>query len=557
MKKVILLGTFILSSILTFAQQSSSNKSTTKQSTVSANISRPKLVVGLVMDQMRWDYLYRFYNSYSETGGFKKLLKDGYSCENTFIPYAPSITACGHSSIYTGSVPAINGITGNNWWDRELKRTAYCTEDQTVNTVGSSSNQGKMSPRNMLVTSIADELRFSNNFQGKTIGIAIKDRGAILPAGHSANAAYWYDNSTGNWISSTYYLTQLPAWATAYNEKKMPDQYYSKGWNLLYPEAKYTQSSADDKAYESKTLDGNTFPYDLSKYVGKNYGKINTTPFGNTMTIEFAKEALVNEGLGADNVPDFLTISFSSPDYIGHSYGPNSREAEDAMLRLDADLGDLIRFLEQKVGKNEFTLFLTADHGAAPIPEFLQENKLPGGRVYSSKLMAKLNTSIQNKYNLKGLILSDDNYQLTLNQFAIDSAGINKKEVENFIIAQLQFEPGIDRAFSLAELNTVPLNATIRRDINNGYYPNRSGDIQLLFKPNYIDAYSATGTTHGLWNPYDTHIPLLWYGWGINKGSTNRETYMTDIAATLAALLHIQMPSGCVGTVITEAIQKK
>ena len=515
-------------------------------------VARPKLVVGLVMDQMRWDYLYRYYDMYSETGGFKKLLKEGFTCENAFLPYTPSITACGHASAYTGSVPAINGIAGNSWWDKEQNRTVYCTEDKSVNTVGSSSQQGKMSPRNMLVSTIADELRFSNNYRGKTIGIAIKDRGAILPAGHSANAAYWYDNSVGNWISSTYYMEQLPNWVNNVNAKKMPDQYYEKGWSLLYPAEKYVQSTTDDKAYETKTLGGNTFPYDLKKYVGKDYGKINTTPFGNSMTIEFAKEAVVNEALGADNIPDFLTVSFSSPDYIGHSYGPNSMEAEDAMLRLDAELGQFIQFLEKQVGKGQFTLFLTADHGAAPIPEFLQENKMPAGRVYIGKLTDKLNKAVKDKFGINKGILSDDNYQLTLNKFSIDSAGIKFNEVVDFLVKQLQFEPGIDRAFAASELNTIPLPAPIRTKLINGYYPNRCGDIQVILKPNFIEGYSNTGTTHGLWNPYDTHIPLLWYGWGVKKGSLNREVYMTDIAATLAAMLHIQMPSGCIGNVITE-----
>jgi predicted AlkP superfamily pyrophosphatase or phosphodiesterase len=517
-------------------------------------IQRPKLVVGIVIDQMRWDYLYRFYDRYAPNGGFKRMLNQGFSCENTLIPYAPTITACGHSTLYTGAVPAISGITGNFWWDRDQARSVYCTEDKTVNTVGSTSALGKMSPKNMLVTSICDELRLATNFKSKVIGIAIKDRGGILPAGHSANAAYWYDNTTGNWITSTYYMNELPKWVSDLNAKGLVNKYYEQGWDLLYPAATYTQSTADEKSYEGKPF-GNTFPYDLKKFIGKDYGKISTTPMGNTLTAEMAKAAIVEEKLGADNITDMLTISFSSPDYIGHSFGPNSMEAEDGFLRLDKELGSLLDFLDSKVGKGQYTVFLSADHGAAHTPEFMQENKLPGGRVYMTTVTGNLNKALAEKYGIKTIVVSDENYQLHLNHSSLDSAKIDEQEVISWLVKRLQTEPGIDRVFSLNDLNTVPLPSTIRKMLNNGYYRSRNGEVQVILKPGYIDAWSATGTTHGLWNPYDAHIPLLWYGWGVKPGKTNRETYMTDVAATIAAMLRVQMPSGCVGTVITELLK--
>lgn len=517
-------------------------------------LERPKLVVGMVLDQMRWDYLYRYYDRFSEKGGFKRILKEGNSCENTLIPYTPSVTACGHSVVYTGSAPSITGITGNAWWDRDQNRTMYCTEDRTVTTIGSTSSQGKMSPRNMLVTTIADELRLATNFKSKVVGVAIKDRGAILPAGHSANAAYWYDNSVGNWISSSYYMQTLPGWVENFNKLGLPDSYYDKGWSLLYDTSSYIQSTNDNKAYEAKPF-GNGFPYDLKKFIGKDYGKLNTTYYGNELTFEFAKSALTGEELGKDAITDLLAVSFSSPDYIGHSFGPNSIEAEDAMLRFDISFGQFLDYLDQTIGKNQYVLFLTADHGAAHIPEFMQENKLPGGRVYTGKLMDKLNAGLQRIYNIKKIILSDDNYQYSLDHNKLDSAGIPSKEVIDWLKKELATEPGIDRVFAINELNSVPLPATIRKAINLGYHPRRSGDVQIIFKPGFIDASSATGTTHGLWNPYDTHIPLLWYGWGIKKGKTYRETTMSDIAPTLATLLKIQMPSGNIGMVIPEVIK--
>ena len=519
-----------------------------------STVERPKLVVGMVLDQMRWDYLYRYFDRYADKGGFKRLLKEGNSCENTLIPYTPSVTACGHSVVYTGSAPSITGITGNAWWDRDNNRTMYCTEDKNVSTVGSSSAQGKMSPKNLLVTTVTDELHLATNFKSKVVGIAIKDRGAILPAGHSANAAYWYDNSVGKWISSTYYMQTLPTWAIDFNNRNLTDSYYEKGWNLLYDSSTYLQSTTDNKPYEAKPF-GNNFPYDLKKYIGKDYSKINTTYFGNELTFEFAKSALQGEQLGKRGTTDFLAVSFSSPDYIGHSFGPNSIEAEDAMLRFDLSLGAFLDYLDQVVGKNQYVLFLTADHGAAHIPEFMQENKLPGGRVYTGKLMDRLNASLQRIYNIKKIILSDDNYQYSLDHAKLDSAGIPSTDIINWLKKELATEPGIDRVFALNELNIIPLPATVRKAINLGYHPRRSGDVQLIFKPGFIDASSTTGTTHGLWNPYDTHIPLLWYGWGIKKGKTYRETTMSDIAPTLSSLLKIQMPSGNIGTTISEVIK--
>ena len=518
-------------------------------------LSRPKLVVGIVIDQMRWDYLYRFYDRYASNGGFKRMLNQGFTCENTLIPYTPTYTACGHSTIYTGSVPALSGITGNFWWDREQMRSVYCTEDKTVNTVGSKTSAGKQSPRNMLTTSICDELRIATNFKSKVVGISIKDRGGILPAGHSANAAYWYDGGVGNWITSTYYMNELPKWVNDFNAQKSVDKYYETGWNTLYPINTYTQSTADEKSYEAKALGGNKFPYDMKSYIGKDYGKISTTPMGNTMTAEFAKAALVAEQLGADNITDFLAVSFSSPDYIGHSFGPNSIEAEDGFLRLDKELGSFLDFLDAKVGKGQYTVFLSADHGVANTPEFMTENKLPGGRVFMTEKTKMLNTELNEKYKITPIVVYDDNYQFAINHPKLDSAKIDAEEVIDWIVNRLSKDSNVVRIFSLEELNEVPLPVTVRNMMNNGYYQRRSGDIQFMLKPNYIDAFSNTGTTHGLWNPYDAHIPLLWYGWGIKPGKTNRETYMTDIAPTIAALLRIQMPNGNVGQVITEVLK--
>ncbi|MBK8086837.1 MAG: alkaline phosphatase family protein [Chitinophagaceae bacterium] len=529
-------------------------KTAVKQS--GASVPRPKLVVGIMVDQMRWDFLYRYYNRYSPAGGFKRMLNQGFSCENTFIPYTPTITACGHTSVYTGSVPAIHGITGNGWWDYEKNRNVYCSEDKTVKTVGSTSTAGEMSPRNNQATTICDELKLATNFRSKVIGIAIKDRGGILPAGHSANAAYWYDGSKGNWITSTYYMNELPQWVKNFNDKKVVDEFYQNGWNTMYPIATYVQSTKDENEYEAKPFgaDQKGFPYDLKRFAGKNYGSISSTPFGNTMTMMMAKDAISNENMGKDSITDFLTVSFSSPDYVGHSFGPNSIEAEDTYLRLDKDLGELFDYLDKMVGKGQYLTFLTADHGVAHVPGFMTENKLPGGAVDDNKMVEDLNKQLKEKYGKGSIVLGAFNYQISLNHTMIDTAKLDRSAIVEDIIAFVKNIKGVDRVFEINKLMDQPMNADVKNRLANGWHPKRSGDIQIVFAPGWIDG-GKTGTTHGLWNPYDSHIPLVWYGWGIKQGKSNQEVYMTDIAATLAALLHIQMPSGSIGKPILAVVQ--
>ncbi|MGC4103041.1 alkaline phosphatase PafA [Ferruginibacter sp.] len=519
-----------------------------------AQTPRPKLVVGVVIDQMRWDYLYR-YNELYGNGGFKRLLKEGFSAENTLIPYLPTYTAVGHTCIYTGSVPAVAGIVGNNWYDRSINKFVYCTDDSTVNTVGNTGNAGKMSPDNLWATTVTDELRLSNNFKSKVIGIALKDRGAILPAGHSANAAYWYDG--GKWISSTHYMTALPDWVKKFNDKDLAGTYMSSDWNTLLPIDQYTLSTADDKPYENmirgeKTV---TFPHKLSAIeAGNKYESFRTTPFANTFTFDFAKEAIESEGLGKNTVTDFLAVSVSSTDYVGHAFGPNSIEIEDTYLRLDRDIESFLNYLDAKIGKGNYTLFLSADHGVAHIPDFLKEHNLPGGIVDETEIMKDLNRQIDEKFGMKSAVKTVMNYQVYLNRKNIADSGKSITDIKQFVIDALKEKDYIVNAVDLNQIEGASFPAPQKQMMLNGYNPKRSGDIQFIFKPGYFDG-SKRGTTHGLWNPYDAHIPCLFFGWGIKPGRTNRETYMTDIAPTVAALLHIQMPSGSVGKVITELIK--
>ena len=517
-----------------------------------AEVTRPKLVVGLVVDQMRWDYLYRYYNRYSN-GGFKRLINEGFSVENTFIPYTPTYTACGHTCIYTGSVPAVHGIIGNDWYDPETKKNVYCTEDSSVSTVGSTpSSEGSMSPKNMLTTTITDELRLATNFRGKVIGISLKDRGSILPAGHAANAAYWYQGSTGNWITSTYYMKEVPTWIADYNKLKLANKFYAKNWETLYPINTYVNSTKDENAYEGKS---STFPHQLTQNVDKNFDAIRSTPYGNTITLDLAKLAILSEDLGQDNITDFLAVSCSSTDYVGHAYGPNSVEAEDTYLRLDKDFEEFFNYLDKKVGKGNYTVFLTADHGAAHVPGFMQENKLPSGVVSDRDIANKLNAYLNDKFKVNNVVLRSMNNQIIFDHDKTDKSDVSFDVIKSASVEFLKRLDGFQNAVDISKISQATIQEIQKKMITNGYNARRSGDIYYVLQPNWFNG-SSTGTTHGNWNPYDSHIPLVFMGWGIKPGATNQMHYMTDIAPTLAALLHIQTPNGTVGEPITEITNK-
>lgn len=552
MKKIscLIFSISIFSIALTSAQ--TKKPSTTQPKAFPAEVARPKLVVGLVVDQMRWDYLYRYYNRYTN-GGFKRLINEGFSVENTFIPYTPTYTACGHTCIYTGSVPAVHGIIGNDWYDPETKKNVYCTEDSSVSTVGSNpSSEGNMSPKNMLTTTITDELRLATNFRGKVIGISLKDRGSILPAGHAANAAYWYQGSTGNWITSTYYMKEVPTWIADYNKLKLANKFYAKNWETLYPMNTYVNSTADEKAYEGKA---STFPHQLTQNIDKNFDAIRSTPYGNTITLDLAKLAILSENLGQDNITDFLAVSCSSTDYVGHAYGPNSVEAEDTYLRLDKDFEEFFNYLDKKVGKGNYTVFLTADHGAAHVPGFMQENKLPSGVVSDRDIANKLNAYLNDKFKVNNVVLKSQNNQIIFDHDKTDKGDVSFDVIKSASVEFLKRLDGFQNAVDIAKISQSTLQEIQKKMITNGYNARRSGDIYYVLQPNWFNG-GSTGTTHGNWNPYDSHIPLVFMGWGIKAGASNKTHYMTDIAPTLAALLHIQMPNGNVGEPITEITNK-
>lgn len=547
---------FILLVFTCFLLHTNTYSQTVKKSTPAA--TAPQLVVGLVIDQMRWDYLYK-YSAHYGTGGFKRLLQQGFSCDNAMITHLPTYTAVGHAGIYTGSYPSIHGIVGNNWYDRISGKSVYCTDDSTVSGVGSNTDAGKMSPRNLLTTTITDQLRLHNNFKSKVIGVSLKDRGAIIPAGHTANAAYWFDDKEGLMISSTFYMNALPDWVMGFNEKKWPDAYMSKDWMPLYKENEYQLSTQDNKPFEGNIpgLKAAIFPYHLGAVTDKKYRSFRFTPYGNSYVLKFAEQAVLEEKLGQNTVTDFLAVSLSSTDYIGHTFGPNSIEMEDTYLRLDRDIESFLNFLDKNIGKGKYLLFLTADHGVAHNPNYMKEVKIPAGNFEPKELSKDINRQLE-PYPVSVDHIENSQLYLKLKKDYTDSITIPnllpETPLANLVISLLEQKEYITQAVDLRNIDKASLPAPLIQMMKNSYHSKRSGDIQYLPNPAWLEG-NGKGTTHGLWNPYDAHIPLVWFGWNIQPGNSHREVHMSDIAPTLAALLQIQVPNGSLGSVIGEVVK--
>ena len=478
---------------------------------------RPKLVVGIAVDQMRWDYLYRYYEEYGN-GGFKRLMNEGFNCENCQINYIPSVTAIGHTSIFTGSVPSIHGIAGNNFMLNG--KMTYCCEDPTVQTVGSDTKAGQMSPRNMLATTIGDELRTATNWESKVIGVSFKDRAAILPAGHSANAAYWFDKKAFCFISSTYYMDELPKWVKTYNDR----------------------IGREIKQLAKKNKDEDVI--DLIQF----------EPYGNEITVGMAKAAIRNERLGQGKQTDMLTLSFSCTDITGHSFGTHHEKTHAQYVELDKQLADFFNFLDTEIGKGNYLVFLTADHGAANSIVQNQRHKIPSGPFQEKEVVDDLNTLLQQSFGAEKLVSRIMDYKVVLNRENISKAGVDIDKVKEAIISRIKTREETAYCFDLEKTNDASVPAIIREKTINGYNYRRSGDIQIILKPAYYGVWEGIGegTTHGCWNPYDCHIPFLLMGWGVPHGSTQAECHITDIAATVCALIHVQMPNGCIGKAVTQ-----
>ncbi|QXP77827.1 MULTISPECIES: alkaline phosphatase PafA [Winogradskyella] len=547
MKNIFTLAAALAIFISCGAQSTTTNS---KSQTTSLEINeRPKLVVGIVVDQMRYDYLTRFQSRFGD-GGFNRMISEGFNCKNNHFNYVPTYTGPGHTSVYTGTTPKIHGIIANNWYDKEAKEMVYCAGDDNVTSVGTEDAAGKMSPHRMQTTTFGDENRLFTQMKGKTIGISLKDRGAILPAGHTANAAYWFHGKDeGAWITSSFYMNELPQWVKDFNKSKSAKSYL-KEWNTLYDISTYTESGSDENTFEGgfKGKDKATFPYDLKKLSKDNRGFdiLKATPYGNSLTTDFAIAAIKGENLGEDLVTDVLAVSYSATDYVGHNFGVNSKEVEDTYLRLDKDLERLFNYLDANVGKGEYTVFLTADHGAVDVPAYLESVKVPAGYVDNKDRKARFNVFLNATYGTESIVENISNNQIFLDRAKVKELGLKLSDVQDAIAMEQLSYPNISKVYTATTMSTTSFPVGVEELIENGFNQKRSGDVILVNDISFI-SYGKTGSTHGSSSNYDTHVPLLFFGKGIKHGETFNKTIIPDIAPTMSALLGISFPNGATG----------
>ena len=540
--------------ILIFVSLTSFNAQRNRNSTN----PQPKLVVGIMVDQMRWDFLYKYQKHYGK-GGFNRLMNGGYNLNNVMIDYVPTVTAIGHTSAYTGSVPSIHGIAGNDWTDRKTGKNVYCTTDKDVKGVGASSEKiGAHSPHNLWSTTITDQLGIATNFRSKVVGVSLKDRASILPAGHNPTGAFWFDEGTGHFVTSSYYMNDLPQWLKTFNAQNWGEKLVANGWNTVKPIAEYRESTADNVSWEHLLGSAKepVFPYaNLAADYAAKKGIIRNTPFGNTLSLKVAEAALDGYQMGRNAETDFLAINLASTDYVGHAFGPNSIEVQDTYIRLDQDLEQFLLMLDKKVGKGNYLIFLSADHGGAHAEGYMRANKMLTG-FFDDGLQKNLEEDLKAQFAHEKMIWAIDNYQIYINHNLIAENSLNEEDIKNRIITQLNKDPRVLYAVDLKKVGQSAIPEPIKSRIINGYNWQRSGDIQIISHDGMLPNYAKKGTTHSVWNSYDAHIPLIFYGTGVNRGESAKPYHMSDIAPTLAQMLKIENPSGNIGNPIVEVFEK-
>lgn len=522
----------------------------------------PRLVVSIVVDQMRYDYLYRYWDDYGDDG-FRRLLNEGFSFDNASFDYAPTYTGPGHASIHTGTTPSQHGIIGNAWYLRDEDRTTYVVEDSSAEPVGTESAAGRMSPKWLLASTLSDELRLHTNNRSRAVAFSLKDRGAILAAGRLGDA-YWFEPRAGMIISSNHYMDALPDWVTEFNDRDLVGAYLEEPWETLLPIEAYTASIDDDNPYESRF--SRTFPHDVPAMAAQQGRQVlQFTPRGNTYTFDFARAAIAGEKLGQDEFTDLLAISFSSTDYIGHGYAPTSVEVQDTYLRLDRELGEFLDHLDETIGLEDVLIVLTSDHGAGHNPIYLQDQGIPAGYLASSVIpsqegrptgvAAGLSAFYEAVYG-SDLLLAFSNHQVFLDHEQLASMGLGRADVEqatvDYLIAHEELVVG---ALGASTLNGADLPEGIRKRIQRGFHQKRSGDVAVWFKPHWMPRFAdPTGTTHFSPYSYDTRAPMVFFGYDIPAGRSTVEVAITDIAPTLAVFMNTPFPTSTSGRPLQDLI---
>ncbi|OFY67052.1 MAG: hypothetical protein A2V64_13685 [Bacteroidetes bacterium RBG_13_43_22] len=512
---------------------------------------KPKLVIGIIVEQLRYDQLERFRSRLGQNG-IRRLLNEGTNFQNASFQYMLTQSAPGHATISTGAEPAWHGITSDSWYLPLRDELIYCTRDMNVNSAGATSESGQHSPINLQASTFTDELKMSSGKNAKVFSVGLKEHPVILSAGHSADGAYWLDNSSGSWISSTWYIDSLPAWVNDYNAMKYPESFLNSKWELMRSVQEYSDCISDINAFESGFNGQNSFPYDLRKIGNHDMSVLFETPYGNSLTTQFAKKLIENEGLGKDDITDFISICYTSTDYIGHRFGPSSFEMADAIFRLDKEIEDLMTYVIDSIGKMNILVYFTSSHGISEIPGILESNRIPSGYFRQDQALYLLKSYLKALYGEGEWLKGYSERQIFLNRILLEDSKISledaQKKVARFIV---QFS-GIASAYpySAFEVNDFG-QGNLKRIINN-FSPQRSGDVIISFHPGWVEKVNDKVTNHNSPYDYDSHVPLVWWGWSIDRAVVSRKVNMTDIAPTLSSLLKVPYPNACSGEPLFE-----
>lgn len=519
---------------------------------------KPKLIIGIIIEQMKPEFLNRYWEKFGDKG-FKRLYFEGSSFKNANYNYLLTQTAPGVSTIYTGTNPSTHGIISDNWLIRLKKDKVFCIDDSKYKAIGSDITNNNYSPKNLLVSTIGDELKLTSP-KSKTISISISAKASVLSSGHAANAAYWFDYSTGRWISSSYYMNELPKWVNNFNNKKFPDIYMNREWNTLLPIEEYTESLPDSNKFEQGIKHQFTFPYNLMKLSGSDKNRINykilrESPYGNTITHDFAIASIINEELGKDDNTDLLSVTFSANEYIGELFGTKAVELEDAYIRLDKELAHFLTFIDEQIGKENVLIFLTSDHGVSDSPEYLKTKKIPSGRFKHNYSIALLRSYLNAIYGKGEWISAYIDKQIYLNHNLIEDSKIDLQEIQNKVANFIIQYSSVANAVTASSLQlTTYTNGTLEK-MQNSYNQKRSGDIIINLLPGYIEDKSYLISSNSGYS-YDTNVPLYFYGWKIKRQIYNNNVGIEDIAPTISLILNIPFPNGTTGKPIISLISK-
>lgn len=514
---------------------------------------RPKLVVGIVVEQLKYDQLEKFRDRFGEEG-IKKLLNEGTTFKNASFDFMLTQSAPGHATISTGAEPSFHGITSDSWYVPLKNELIYCTKDMSVDPVGGSYESGLQSPVNLQASTFSDELSMASKGKSKIFGVGMSEKAAILTSGHSADAVYWFDNVSGTWMSSTYYINKLPVWVSTYNAMGYAENYLNSSWSLFGPPSNYTDCLPDSNKYEIGFNGINYFPYDLKKIrlkwgtnPKKDYSLLRETPFSNTMTTNFAMQLIENERLGKGDVTDYISICYSATDNIGHRFGPSSVEMGDAIFRLDEDIKHLLKFLNDSIGKRNVLVYFTSAHGISEIPSVLEANRIPAGYFLPNQALQLLRTYLNAVYGEGDWVKGYSERQVFLNRTLIEDARLSLDEVQKKVARFLVQFTGVSAAYPYSAFEANDFGTGNLRRIINSFNPQRSGDVIVVLNPGWVEKGSDFVTNHNSPYEYDSHVPLIWYGFTVNRSTVTRKVNMTDIAATLSALCRVPYPNACTG----------